>query len=179
MKFRFEYPGRNLQIMTNELSPVTHEKTVSKSQRKRHMHELQLAGIQLTKLSPEQLDELALPDPLAAAVSEYRRLSAREAKRRQLQYIGKLMKTVDFELVRQELARFAEGSVWSLNLHHRTEAVRSALMGGDPGALTEFINEFPNADAQLLRQLIRHARKDAESQKTGVTARSSTAFCGK
>ena len=83
----------------------TREKsTLSKSQRKKEVHALQDLGVELVALSDERLAALELPERLRDAVLEARRITAREARRRQLQYIGKLMRQVDAEPIRAALA---------------------------------------------------------------------------
>src|ERR687895_594784 len=75
-------------------TPMTDE-LPSKTQRKREMHELQALGAELTELNDEQLSSMHLPEHLMDAVLDARRMSKHEARRRQLQFIGKLMRTVD------------------------------------------------------------------------------------
>ena len=67
----------------------------SKTRRKQAMHALQDLGERLAELTPERLAQLALPERLASAIDEYRRFSKWEAKRRQMQYIGRLMREID------------------------------------------------------------------------------------
>ena len=80
------------------------DKRPSKSQRKKEVHALQDLGVELVALSDERLAALELPERLRDAVMEARRITAREARRRQLQYIGKLMRKVDAEPIRAALA---------------------------------------------------------------------------
>lgn len=138
---------------------------VSKSQRKRDMQQLQELGRQLTLLNPDQFKSIPMSDSLLAALLDYQSFASREAQRRQLQYIGKLMKMTDCDAIRQALARHQQGSVFLTNLHHQVEDHRSALLQGDGAAITDFVNTFPHCNVQLLRQLVRQARKDIELQK--------------
>ena len=132
---------------------------VSRSQKKREVEELQKLGAALVALAPAQLDAIALPDALAAAVREARRIRSHEARRRQLQYIGKLMRSVDPEPVRAALAAIAGQSAAARARHRRLEDWRARLIDDD-GALTEFAAAHPGADLQALRALIRNARKE-------------------
>lgn len=132
---------------------------VSKSQRKREMQELQALGNALTALAPGQLDALALPEPLAGAVREAQRISSHEAKRRQLQYIGKLMRQVDPEPIRAALAAIEGQSAAARARHQRLERWRERLLADD-SALTEFAREHGRADLQALRAAIRNARNE-------------------
>jgi len=132
---------------------------VSRSQNKREVEALQQLGAALVDLAPAQLDSIALPDALAAAVREAQRIRSHEARRRQLQYIGKLMRSVDPEPVRAALAAIAGQSAAARARHRRLEDWRARLIDDD-GALTEFAAGHPGADLQALRALIRNARRE-------------------
>ena len=137
---------------------------VSRSQRKRDVEELQKLGAALVELAPAQLDAIALPEELAAAVREAQRIRSHEARRRQMQYIGKLMRSVDAEPVRAALAAVAGQSAAARARHRRLEEWRARLIDDD-GALTEFAAAHPGADLQALRALIRNARKEIAEGK--------------
>src|SRR3989442_2017271 len=81
---------------------VQDEEKPSKTERKRAMHELQTLGERLVGLNPEQLAAIALPENLQYAVEQAQRITKHEARRRQLQYIGRLIRPVDAEPIRQE-----------------------------------------------------------------------------
>jgi ribosome-associated protein len=132
---------------------------VSRTQKKREVEALQKLGAALVDLAPAQLDAIALPDALAAAVREAQRIRSHEARRRQLQYIGKLMRSVDPEPVRAALAALAGQSAGARARHRRLEDWRARLIDDD-GALTEFAAGHPGIDLQALRALIRNARKE-------------------
>jgi ribosome-associated protein len=76
----------------------------SKTELKRQMHELQRLGEQLVGLSPARLQRIDLPERLREQVEAARRIKSREGLRRQLQYIGRLMRAADAESIRAELA---------------------------------------------------------------------------
>jgi ribosome-associated protein len=137
---------------------------VSRSQKKREVEELQKLGAALVALAPAQLDAMALPDALAAAVREAQRIRSHEARRRQLQYIGKLMRSVDAEPVRAALAGVAGQSAAARARHRRLEDWRARLIDDD-AALTEFAAAHAAADLQALRTLIRNARKEIAEGK--------------
>ena len=131
----------------------------SKSQRKREMTALQDLGAELVELNDEQLAAVALPENLHEAVAEARRCRTHEARRRQLQYIGKLMRHVDAAPIRARLDGFkAVGREHAMRLH-QTEDWRERLLD-EPDALAEFIATFPAADAQRLRTLIRNTQHE-------------------
>ncbi|HEX2565366.1 MAG TPA: ribosome biogenesis factor YjgA [Burkholderiales bacterium] len=137
---------------------------VSKTRRKQEMTELQALGAALVELPESQLREFALEAPLRDAVLEAKRIRSHEAKRRQLQYIGRLMREVDPEPIRSRLAALEGNSAQASAHHRRLEAWRARLLADD-AALTEFAGAHPGADVQALRTLIRNARKEAKEQK--------------
>jgi ribosome-associated protein len=136
---------------------------VSKTQRKREMHELQALGAALVALSDAHLAEMPLEENLREAVLEARRIRSHEGRRRQLQYIGRLMRDVDAAPIRARLDELAGLSSQASVRHRRLEALRARLMSDD-AALTDFAADHPAADLQALRALIRNARKE---QKEG------------
>jgi ribosome-associated protein len=131
----------------------------SKTQRKQDMHALQQLGAELVALAPERLDRLDLPEPLREAVGFMQRITRHEARRRQLQYIGKLMRQVDAETIRAALDLASGDSRAAVALMHRCERWRQRLLDDD-AALTELLNEVHGADAQWLRSAIRGARRE-------------------
>jgi len=136
----------------------------SKTKKKQEMHELQTLGAALVHLSAAHLEHMALPEALAQAVREARRISSHEAKRRQVQFIGRLMRELDPEPIRAQLARVEGHSAAARASHQRLEHWRARLMQDD-GALTEFARAHPAADLQNLRALLRNARKEQAQGK--------------
>lgn len=136
----------------------------SKTKIKKQMHELQDIGEQLASLSTEQLQELDLPERLRDALHEAKRIHKFGAQKRQMQFIGKLMREVDPAPI------IAKLEIWSGKSHqhtawlHQVERWRDRLLE-DEGALTELLTEHPDADAQRLRALIRNAIKEKELGK--------------
>jgi ribosome-associated protein len=137
---------------------------VSKTRRKNEMLELQALGAALVELSDLQLAQFALEPALREAVAEAKRIRSHGAKKRQMQYIGRLMREVDAEPIRARLAALEGGSAQATARHRRLEAWRERLLADD-AALTEFAGAYPGADLQELRTLIRNARKEAKEQK--------------
>jgi len=140
------------------------DEIISKTQQKRAMLELQALGVALVELPQTQLDAMQLPAALAAAVAEARRMTRHEAKRRQLQFIGKLMRSIDAAPIREQLAALRGESAQAVAQHRRLEDWRSRLLADDD-ALTAFAEEFPRADLQALRAAIRNARKEQAASK--------------
>ena len=137
---------------------------VSRTKKKQQVEALQKLGAALVALAPAQLEALAIPAVLLAAVREARRITSHEAKRRQLQFIGKVMRRIDPESVRAALAAIAGQSAAARAQQLRLESWRERLIGDD-GALTEYASEHPDADLQALRALIRNARKEITEAK--------------
>jgi ribosome-associated protein len=132
----------------------------SKSQRKRQMHDLQDLGAELVALNDQQLASVELPENLLDAVMEARRLSNRnEARRRQMQYIGKLMRNVDPEPIRASIAAYTAASDEQTARLHMLERWRARLLE-DESALTELLNEYPHADAARIRLMLRNAARE-------------------
>ncbi|MCA3219224.1 MAG: DUF615 domain-containing protein [Burkholderiales bacterium] len=131
----------------------------SKSQRKRDVQALQDVGIALVKLGAEQVHKLDLPEKLREAVLEAQRITSHEGRRRQLQYVGKIMRQVDAAPIEEQLAVINGESKSAVALMHRCERWRDRLIDDDD-ALTEFLAEHPIEDVQSLRAMIRAARKE-------------------
>jgi ribosome-associated protein len=134
----------------------------SKSQVKREMHALLDLGKQLVDLSPERLKQLPLSDKLYEAIREAQRTNAREGRRRQVHYVGKLMRDADADTIRHQLDVWENGSREQTRAMHRLESLRDMLLRDD-SALTELLQEYPQADVQHLRTLIREGRKEAQA----------------
>jgi ribosome-associated protein len=140
------------------------EEIVSKTKRKQEMHDLQKLGVELVALSESLLDDMALGAPLLGAILAAKRMKSHGAKRRQMQYIGRLMRDVDPAPIRESLAALKGESAQASAVHRRLERLRSRLMEDDE-ALTEFAATHPAADLQALRALLRNARKEAKDGK--------------
>jgi len=136
----------------------------SKSQRKRDMHELQVLGEELAGQSLERLRTLDLPENLMEAFIHVKSIKAHGAVRRQLQFIGKLMRTVDPAPLRQQLDIWSGHSREGVARQHQAEHWRERLIEQDE-AFTALLSEFPHADIPALRQIIRNARKEKEDGK--------------
>lgn len=131
----------------------------SKTQRKRQMHARQALGEKLVELNAEQLARLALPERLLDSIALAQRISGREARRRQLQFIGKLMRDSDFEAIQCAYDALTGPSRESIALMHRCERLRDQLLG-DEAALDCFVRDHADIDAQWLRAKVRAARQE-------------------
>ena len=137
---------------------------VSKTQRKHEMHALQAIGEELVALPGNRLANINLPDSLRDAILEARRINQRGARRRQLQYIGRLMRDVDAESIRKQLEEIRGGSAQEVAIMHRAERWRERLLSNDT-AISEFVNAFPEVDIQKLRTMLRNAKQEAAAEK--------------
>lgn len=144
----------------------------SKSQLKREMHALQDLGKRMLELSNDQLDTLTISDTLRAAIEESRRIRQNEAKRRHLQFIGKVIRQEDDpDALKRAIDAFDAGSEEHTRRHHLAERWRDRMISEGDSAVGEFVNYCPGADIQHLRNLARNARKDVEKQKNTGQAR--------
>lgn len=136
----------------------------SKSQRKRDMDALQDIGAELTELNEQQLASIALPENLRDAVLVARGMKHNEARRRQVQYIGKLMRQVDPAPIRVKLDGFLSVSAEQTAQLHHIERWRERLLA-EPQSVSEFIAAYPQADSQQLRTLIRNTAEERARAK--------------
>lgn len=132
----------------------------SKSQIKRQMHALLDLGKELVDLPADKLRQLPLAESLYEAIRLAQRTTSREALRRQVHYVGKLMRHADAEAIQTQLDIWRNGSRAETAALHRVESLRDLLLKDDE-ALTELLRDHPSADAQHLRTLIREGRKEA------------------
>jgi ribosome-associated protein len=131
----------------------------SKTQLKQDAHALQALGEAVAALSDERLARLEMPDALRDAIHEYRRTKSHEGRRRQMQYVGKLMRSADEDALREAVAAAHIGSARETLALHEAERWRDALLDDDE-ALTRWVAEHPETDLQNLRSLVRQARKE-------------------
>ena len=136
----------------------------SKTKQKEVMHELRDLGAELVELSVGQLKRINLPENIFDAVRECQKITAHGAHRRQVMYLGKLMRGVDDEPIRAGLALLrGESSAETARLH-RLERLRVRLLE-DEAVLTEIAAQWPGVDLQHLRTLRRNALKEKENNK--------------
>jgi len=139
----------------------------SKSQRKRDMTALQDLGVELEALPKDRLARVPMPEPLADAVQAARKINSHEGKRRQMQFVGKVMRGLDddeVDAIRAALEGFKGTSKAETARLHLIERWRELLLGDD-AMLTKFLGEHPAVDVQALRNIIRNARKEREQAK--------------
>ncbi|MGK2898943.1 MAG: ribosome biogenesis factor YjgA [Burkholderiaceae bacterium] len=132
----------------------------SKTRQKQASHELQDLGEAAVALPDARLAGLAISETLLDAIRQFKKTRTFEGRRRQMQYIGKLMRRHDVEPIRQAVTDMQLGRAKDSLALHQAERWRAELIADDAAA-TRWIAEHPQTDAQQLRSLIRAARKDA------------------
>ncbi len=139
----------------------------SKSQRKRDMTALQDLGVELEALAKDHLARVPMPEALSDAILAARKITSHEGKRRQMQFVGKVMRSLDddeVEAIRAALEGFKGTSKAETAKMHLMERWRDLLLAED-AALTKFLGEHPGVDVQTVRNIIRNARKEKELGK--------------
>ena len=137
---------------------------VSKSEIKRDAEDLKQLGEKLVNLTKANLTKIPLDDSLKDAIELAQRLQ-KEARRRQLQYIGKLLRSIDAEPIREALEKIENKHNQQQAMLHKLEILRDELVAKGDVALTDLLNEHPSADRQQLRNLVRAAQKEKEQNK--------------
>ncbi len=159
---------------THSTSPdaIEFEDAPSKSERKRQVEALQKLGTELVDLTDTQLNSIPMDDELRDAVLLARKIKNKhEGYRRQLQFIGKLMRQRDVAPIEQAMERLNSFHQQTVNKFHAVEQQRDLLLSGSEEALTDFFNRYPDADIQRVRQWLRQASKQAEENKPPTAAR--------
>jgi len=136
----------------------------SKSQLKREMTALQDLGAELVELSRERLAKIEMPERLRDALLDAQRFTKHEARRRQMQYIGKIMRDIDAAPLRAAMDEIKGVSEAANIRQHQLERLRTRLME-DEAVFSEVARDYPGADMQHLRQLRRNALKEAQQGK--------------
>jgi ribosome-associated protein len=143
----------------------------SRTDLKRESTELQKLGEALMTLRADLMERLGLSEQLTDALAEAKRITNFEGKRRQMQYVGKLMRKLDeptLEAVRAALDEQQRGSAETTLALHQAEQWRDRLIADDD-AIGEWLTQFPGTDSQQLRALARQARKDAQPDKASIS----------
>lgn len=150
----------------------------SRTDLKKESDELQKLGVALLDLRADLLTRAALPEKLYEAIAEAKRITNFEGKRRQMQFIGKLMRQLEpeqLDAVRDALNEQQNGSTSEKLALHLSETWRDRLIA-EEDAFGEWIIKCPRTDSQQLRALIRQARKDAKPEKPGAAPRHGRAY---
>ena len=137
---------------------------VSKSEIKRDAEELKRLGVELVELGKNALEKMPLDDDLRAAIELAQKIK-KEGRRRQLQLVGKMMRSRDVEPIRQALDKLKNRHNQQVSLFHKLEALRDRLVEEGDEAISEVLRLYPEADRQQLRVLIRNAQKEKAANK--------------
>ncbi|AMX02022.1 ribosome biogenesis factor YjgA [Microbulbifer thermotolerans] len=154
-----------------EFDDYEEELPKSKTQLKKEMHQLQELGKRLTELSAAQLAEVPLDGDLREAVETLHRIKSNEARRRQLQYIGRLMRSADVDAIEKVLERFKERDQQHLRFDKMAGDWRERLLQEGNAAQSDFFDRYPHADHQQLRQLIRDSQREIKNNKPPTNQR--------
>ena len=133
----------------------------SKSQVKRELLAILELGKQVVELPMEKVKQLDLDEKTLEAIRTAQKTTGREGRRRQIHYVGKLLRTADTAAIAKKMDEWEHGSREQTANMHRMETLRDRLIDEDE-ALTRLLNDYPQADAQALRTLIRGARRERE-----------------
>ena len=151
-------------MQSTQTNDLEHDTTTSKTRVKQEMHALQKIGERLIELNSNQLKECLLPDTLFEAIIEAKQIRKNGARRRQIQYIGKLMREVDISRIKEKMSTWdgisKEHTAWI----HQIERWRKSLLE-DKDSFSEFAELHPDANLQRIRTLIRNTHKEALSGK--------------
>ena len=137
----------------------------SKTQKKIEARALQALGEQLVALSPEQLAGIDIDDDLREAVITASKIKSHGARRRQMQYIGTLMREFDPEPIHNALENIRFGNHQKLLAFKTVEKWRDELRQGNSALIEEILNTCPDAERQRLTQLARNAHQEYEAKK--------------
>ena len=141
----------------------------SRTQRKKADHARKALGEALVALPPDQAAGIDLPAELREAVALVRKTRSHGARRRQIQYIGTLLRRLDVAPIQRALKNIQRGDLEKAQAFKRIETWRNALLNGNDDMIAEILAACPLADRQQLRQLVRNARRDNQVGE-GVSA---------
>ena len=143
----------------------------SKTQIKRELHALVDMGERLTTLKADVLAKLPLTDELRKALEEHKKHTANEAKRRHRSFIGKLMRDQDLDAINALLEQLDASTRRYNERFHNLERWRDRMIGGTDEVLEKFVQEYPDADRQQLRSLVRQAQHELKTNKPPTASR--------
>jgi len=143
----------------------------NKSQIKRDIAELHILAEEIVALSVMQMEALKLPDDVFEAAMAAAKITQRGARKRHLKFLTGLLRKIDAEPIKANLAKMKNQNALAVKEHHILERWRDRLVAEGDQALSELLQQYPEADRQQLRQLIRNANKEAMSEKPPKSSR--------
>ncbi|GGC81406.1 MULTISPECIES: ribosome biogenesis factor YjgA [Vreelandella] len=147
------------------------EERPSKSQLKREMHALQALGETLIAMRPAERARFPLSDDMLRAIEETSRIRSHEGRRRHMQYVGKLIRKEDLTAIQGVFDAIEQEKEQRDHAFHRLEKWRDRMVDEGDDGVDLFMADYPNADRQALRQLVRNARKEREQGKPPTSSR--------
>ncbi len=144
---------------------------ISKTQKKKEAHSLQELGKKLLQLSRVQIKEINIPEEVLDALNLARTVKSHEGLRRQMQFIGSLMRKIDSDSIQQAVDHIEQGNYKKALEFKETEQWRDELISGNNELLEEILENHVNADRQQLSQLVRNARKEVGNNKPPKSSR--------
>ena len=143
----------------------------SKSQVKRDCNHLLDLGEEMLKLKAEELQSLDLPDEIEAAITAALKIKSRSGLKRQRQYIGKLLRSVDSESIEHQVKKIQHRHDTNTAQFKRLEKWRDNLIANDKETLNEVISRYPEINRQHINQLIRAAHQEHKQNKAPAASR--------
>lgn len=150
--------------MTHDI-PEEESEYKSKTQIKREMEALQALGELLLDVPPGVYKKMPIPEELDDALQTIKKIKSHSARRRQLQYIGKVMRQIDAAPIQAAVDEWRNGHKKLAREFHKLEQLRDDLLDNKNGVLQTVINDHPECDIQHLRQLIRMAQQERKQEK--------------
>jgi ribosome-associated protein len=155
--------------MEDDYEPL--DQPPSKSQLKRDAHALQQLGVALLEVPEQDWHTLNLPESLVIALREAKRTPSHGARKRQLQFVGKLMRDIDPEPVQRYFEQLRLNTRQLAQRQHACEDWRERMLAQGDSAIDAYLDDHPAADRQYLRQLVRQAKKELADNKPPKSAR--------
>ncbi len=143
---------------------------VSKTEMKNDMIDLQKLGEELVELKASQLEKVPMPEDLFDAIKDAQRFN-KEAKRRQLQFIGKLMRNIDPEPIQAALDKIRNKHSQNTAVLHKLEQLRDRIVEQGDDAISDALELYPEIDRQRMRTLARQAKKEKGGNKPPKASR--------
>ena len=143
----------------------------SKTQVKQEMADLRKLGEDILQLPEPIYQTLTLNDEIDEAIKTAKKISSFIAKKRQIQFIGKLLRKTDTADIEQKINSYKQGRKNIAKQFQQIEAIRDKLLSGDTEQLTQFFSQYPQCDKQQIRQLIRNAQKEQKLAKPPTNKR--------
>jgi ribosome-associated protein len=168
----FDFTGDYVEIYEPEEEERVYAVRPNKTQIKKEIAAIADLADELTKLTPKQLQSFDLPELIYNAIVQAAAMPPKGARKRQLKYITAALRKLELEPIQERLARLKSKSAHAVREHHLAEQWRDKLISdGSHDLLTQFLDEYPQADSQQIRQFQRNAKKEAATGKPPKSSR--------